>query len=305
MRINNVGKSYDGRQVLSDVTLLVERGQRIGVIGPNGSGKTTLMRMLAGQLLPDEGWVIPGEGVRIGYFAQGQAELDPDSTVLDHILQVRNLTIEEARRHLAAFLFFDDEIHAPVGRLSGGEQNRVALAQLILRNPNLLLLDEPTNHLDIASRTALEGALAEYDGTLIVVSHDRYFLDTVCERLWIVEDGRVNIFFGTYSEYAEKRRTAGADEEGANAAGAAAKQAGRAESAIADKRRGGERGRKQRASCGSNRRDWLQWKTRSSGGKRRSASSRKRWLIRNCTLMGNGRGRRCKRTNMRSRCSTN
>lgn len=236
MRINNVGKSYDGRQVLSDVTLLVERGQRIGVIGPNGSGKTTLMRMLAGQLLPDEGWVIPGEGVRIGYFAQGQAELDPDSTVLDHILQVRNLTIEEARRHLAAFLFFDDEIHAPVGRLSGGEQNRVALAQLILRNPNLLLLDEPTNHLDIASRTALEGALAEYDGTLIVVSHDRYFLDTVCERLWIVEDGRVNIFLGTYSEYAEKRRTAGADEEGANAAGAAANQAGRAESAIADEK---------------------------------------------------------------------
>ena len=114
--------------------------------------------------------------------------------------------MRKPRRHLAAFLFFGDEIHAPVGRLSGGEQNRVALAQLILRQPNVLLLDEPTNHLDIAARTALEAALEEYDGTLIVVSHDRYFLDTVCDRLWIVEDGRVEVFLGTYSEYAEKRR---------------------------------------------------------------------------------------------------
>lgn len=212
MRLKGVGKSYGERRVLGDVTQLVERGQRIGIIGPNGSGKTTLMRMMAGDLSPDEGWVIPGEGVRIGYFAQGQATLDPDATVLDHVLRARELTIEEARRHLAAFLFFGDEIHAPVGRLSGGEQNRVALAQLILEEPNVLLLDEPTNHLDIAARTALEAALEDYDGTLIVVSHDRYFLDTVCDRLWVVEDGRVNVFLGTYSEYAERRRLVQADE---------------------------------------------------------------------------------------------
>ncbi len=214
MRLKDAGKSYGDRRVLTDVNLLVERGQRIGVIGPNGSGKTTLMRLLAGRLAPDEGWVIPGEGVRIGFFAQGQAELDPDASVLDHVLAVRSLTNEEARRHLAAFLFFGDEIHAPVGRLSGGEQNRVALAQLILRQPNVLLLDEPTNHLDIAARTALEAALEEYDGTLIVVSHDRYFLDTVCDRLWIVEDGRVEVFLGTYSEYAEKRRAQRASQAG-------------------------------------------------------------------------------------------
>lgn len=212
MRLKGVGKSYGERRVLGDVTQLVERGQRIGIIGPNGSGKTTLMRMMAGDLSPDEGWVIPGEGVRIGYFAQGQATLDPDATVLDHVLRARELTIEEARRHLAAFLFFGDEIHALVGRLSGGEQNRVALAQLILEEPNVLLLDEPTNHLDIAARTALEAALEDYDGTLIVVSHDRYFLDTVCDRLWVVEDGRVNVFLGTYSEYAERRRQMQADE---------------------------------------------------------------------------------------------
>lgn len=216
MRLNGVSKSYGDRPVLSDVNLLVERGHRIGVIGPNGSGKTTLMRLLAGELTPDAGSVAQGEGVRIGYFAQGQSELDPAATVLDHVLSVRDLTIEEARRHLAAFLFFGDEIHAPVGRLSGGERNRVALAQLILRRPNVLLLDEPTNHLDIAARTALEAALENFDGTLIVVSHDRYFLDTVCERLWIVEDGRVGVFVGTYSEYADRRR----EETGTAVAGA-------------------------------------------------------------------------------------
>lgn len=225
-RVKGAGKAYGGRPVLSDVNLLVERGQRIGVIGPNGSGKTTLMRLLAGRLAPDEGWVIPGEGVRIGFFAQGQAELDPEATVLDHILSVRRLTMEEARRHLAAFLFFGDDIHAPVGRLSGGEQNRVALAQLILRQPNVLLLDEPTNHLDIAARTALEAALEDFDGTVIVVSHDRYFLDTVCDRLWIVQDGRVETFLGTYSEYAEKRRALEArlqaQQAGRQAAGGAA-----------------------------------------------------------------------------------
>ena len=217
LRLKGVGKSYGERAVLSDLDLLVDRGQRIGVIGANGSGKTTLIRLLAGELTPDTGLVIPGEGVRIGYFAQGQAELDGQATVLDHVLAVRDLTIEEARRHLAAFLFFGDEIFAPVGRLSGGERNRVALAQLILRQPNVLLLDEPTNHLDIAARTALEAALAEYDGTLIVVSHDRYFLDTVCDSLWIVQDSRVSVFDGTYSEYARRRREEAASSGGVGA----------------------------------------------------------------------------------------
>lgn len=228
LRLKDVTKAYGQRAVLQGVTLLVERGQRIGVIGPNGSGKTTLLRLMAGRLAPDAGWVVPGEGVRIGYFAQGQAELDPDASVLDHMLRVRNLTMEEARRHLAAFLFFDDDIHAPVGRLSGGEQNRVALAQLILMQPNLLLLDEPTNHLDIASRTALEAALAEFEGTLVVVSHDRYFLDTVCDRLWVVGDGHVQVFLGTYSEYAEKRRREQTAENGARGGGAAGNGAGAA-----------------------------------------------------------------------------
>ena len=213
MRLQGVAKRFGERTVLNGVNLAVERGQRIGVIGPNGSGKTTLLQIIAGRLAPDEGWVIPGEGVRIGYFAQGHDDLDPEASVLDHILAVKRLTPEEARRHLARFLFFDDDVLAPVGRLSGGERARVALARLILREPNLLLLDEPTNHLDIAARTALEAALSEYEGTLIVVSHDRYFLDTVCDTLWCVENGAVRSFDGNYGVYAAWRAAQAAGHE--------------------------------------------------------------------------------------------
>src|SRR5690606_5687551 len=109
-----------------------------GVIGQNGTGKTTLLQLVAGRLTPDEGWVIPGEGVRMGYFAQGQEDLEPERTVLDHMLDVQRLSPEEVRRHLARFLFQGDEVMAPVGRLSGGERARVALARLILMQPNLL-----------------------------------------------------------------------------------------------------------------------------------------------------------------------
>lgn len=223
VRLVGVVKRFGDRTVLDGVDLTVERGQRIGVIGANGSGKTTLLKLIAGRLVPDEGWVIPGEGVRMGYFAQGQEDLEPDRTVLDHMLMVRRLSPEEARRHLARFLFQGDEVLAPVGRLSGGERARVSLARLILMQPNLLLLDEPTNHLDIAARTALEAALSEYDGTLIVVSHDRYFLDTVCDSLWVVEGGKVRPFDGTYSEFAAQRQS----EQASEAAGGSGNQARR------------------------------------------------------------------------------
>lgn len=211
LRIRGVSKSFGEQSVLSNVDLVAERGQRIGVTGPNGSGKTTLLRMLAGLLAPDAGEVMRGAGVHVGYFAQGQEDLEPDLTVLDHLLAEHDLTIEAARRHLARFLFLGDEIYAPAGRLSGGERNRVALARLILRKPNVLLLDEPTNHLDVNARTALEEALADFDGTIVAVSHDRYFLDTVCDRLWIVNGGAVDTFVGTYSEWAamkQQERTA-------------------------------------------------------------------------------------------------
>lgn len=212
LRLDNVSKSFGSRPVLRDVQLLAERGQRIGVIGPNGSGKTTLLRLLAGRLQPDKGEVLYGTGVNIGYFAQGQEDLSPERTVLEHVQAEHDLTIEEARRHLARFLFFGDEIYASVGRLSGGERNRVALARLILRQPNVLLLDEPTNHLDVNARVALEEALAQYDGTIVAISHDRYFLDRICDRLWIVDAGRVETFVGTYSQWAAARQKQKAEQ---------------------------------------------------------------------------------------------
>ncbi|MBO8141494.1 MAG: ABC-F family ATP-binding cassette domain-containing protein [Firmicutes bacterium] len=234
MRLRDVAKALGGRAVLDGVDLVVERGQRIGVIGPNGSGKTTLLRLMAGQLAPDRGWVIPGEGVKIGYFAQGHEDLDPKATVLEHILAAGRISREEALAHLARFLFTGDGVHVPVGSLSGGERSRVALARLILRRPNVLLLDEPTNHLDVAARTALEAALAEYDGSIVAVSHDRYFLDTICERLWIVGDGRVEVFEGTYTDYARARQE---QAQGKSAAGSASPDAAPAERP--DRDRGG------------------------------------------------------------------
>jgi len=235
VRLKGVVKRFGNRTVLDGIDLVVERGQRIGVIGQNGTGKTTLLQLVAGRLTPDEGWVIPGEGVRMGYFAQGQEDLEPERTVLDHMLAVQRLSPEEVRRHLARFLFQGDEVMAPVGRLSGGERARVALARLILMQPNLLLLDEPTNHLDIAARTALEAALADYDGTLIAVSHDRYFLDTVCDTLWVVEGGKVQVFDGNYSAFAAARQAAQAQAPaGAGAArGASAGVTGDAPGGVA------------------------------------------------------------------------
>lgn len=205
LRARAVSKAFGEHTVLQAVDVLAERGQRIGVIGPNGSGKTTLLRLLAGDLAPDTGEIAYGSGVRLGYFAQGQQDLEPERTVAEHMLAENDLTVEALRRHLARFLFFGDEIHAPVGRLSGGERNRVALARLILRQPNVLLLDEPTNHLDVTARIALEGALTEFDGVIVAVSHDRYFLESVCDRLWIVEASGVDAFVGSYSQWAEAR----------------------------------------------------------------------------------------------------
>ena len=238
LRVRGVSKSFGDRVVLEDVDLLAERGQRIGVIGPNGSGKTTLLRMLTGLLEPDAGQVLRGSGVETGYFAQGQEDLDPHLTVLDHLLAEHDLTLEAARRHLARFLFFGDEIHAPIRQLSGGERNRVALARLILRKPNVLLLDEPTNHLDVSARTALEEALAAFDGTIIAVSHDRYFLDNVCDRLWIVDGGTVETFVGTYSEWTTVKRGEGATHGALALAAGASPGAARVPEATAAGRKG-------------------------------------------------------------------
>ncbi len=193
-------------EVLSGVSLEIYRGERIGLLGPNGAGKTTLLRLIAGLESPTSGIVALGVGVHPRYFAQESTEaLDPANTVLDEILADRPMTPEQVRTYLGRFLFSGEDVFNRVGMLSGGERQRLSLAQLLLDGPNLLLLDEPTNHLDIPSREALEAALREFPGTMIVATHDRYLLERLTTRILTVDDRGVADFRGTYHELRERR----------------------------------------------------------------------------------------------------
>ncbi|MGI8550539.1 MAG: ABC-F family ATP-binding cassette domain-containing protein [Dehalococcoidia bacterium] len=183
----------------------IERACRVAIIGPNGCGKTTLLRTIAGEVPPGDGLVRIGYNVHMAYYRQGTEHLDEEATILNELLESRNLPLAEARNLLARFLFRGDDILKRVGMLSGGERSRLALAKLSVSGANFLLLDEPTNHLDIAAQEALEQVLSTYDGTLLVVSHDRRFIDSIATDLWPVEDGRLTPFHGTYSDYVASR----------------------------------------------------------------------------------------------------
>lgn len=182
--------------------LELHRGERVALLGPNGSGKTTLLRTLIGELPPLQGHPQLGHNVAIGYYAQGHDRLNLEATVLEEILRVDPRMGEtQARTLLGRFLFRGDDVFKRVGDLSGGERSRVALAQLTLLPGNLLILDEPTNHLDINAREALEAVLKEYPGSILFVSHDRYFIDALADKLWVVRDGRLIEHIGNYSDY--------------------------------------------------------------------------------------------------------
>jgi len=190
----------NGNTILANVDMDIMKGDKIGVFGPNGSGKTTLMRALLGKI-PTEGelWVAPG--ARIGYFSQHHEKLDLNLTAEEQILKtIGKDRRPEARSMLARMLLIGDQVERPMGTLSGGERARVALALLLLSETNLLVLDEPTNYLDIPSKHAVEEALNDYEGTIIVVTHDRYLLDSVCTKVCEVRNGTVNITNGTYSQ---------------------------------------------------------------------------------------------------------
>jgi ATP-binding cassette, subfamily F, member 3 len=183
--------------------LELHRGHCVALMGANGSGKTTLLRTIVGELPQLSGRVNFGVGVSVGYYAQTHDELNLDNTVLEEVHRVKPLEkTERIRTLLGRFLFSNDDVFKRVGDLSGGERSRVALAQLTLKEPNLLILDEPTNHLDIASREALESVLLEFPGTILFVSHDRYFIDALADTIWMVENGTVTTFEGDYTEYA-------------------------------------------------------------------------------------------------------
>ena len=178
--------------------LAARRGDRIGIVGPNGAGKTTLLRTIAGELPPLDGAITFGTGVQLGYLAQLREAAIPGATVLDALLETVPVTPGEARGYLARFLFRGDDAFKEVRLLSGGERSRLELGLLGVMPSNVYLLDEPTNHLDVVAREAIETFLLETPATMLVVSHDRRFLDTVCERLWVVDDGAVAPFDGGY-----------------------------------------------------------------------------------------------------------
>ena len=227
---------------------MVGRGDRIGMIGPNGGGKTTLLRTLVGQMQPLEGRLTLGRNVQVGYYAQTHENLNLNATLLDEIRQVSHLSEEGARGYLGRFLFTGDDVFKLVGQLSGGERSRVALAKLTLQGANTLVLDEPTNHLDLPAREALEGILREYDGTLIFVSHDRYFVDALATTIWALEDGAVQVYEGNYSRYRTRHAQieAAAQQAQAREAAQLARTAAEAEtpSISGGTARGGRRGKR-------------------------------------------------------------
>ena len=215
--LRDVSKSYGPLRVLDKVNVSIERGDRIAVVGPNGAGKSTLIRIIAGVESYDEGERAPGHELTTSYYAQHQAdELTPDLDVLGVIDAVAQGDIRKRLRSiLGSFLFHGDEVFKPVSVLSGGEKSRLALARMLLRPANLLVMDEPTNHLDIRSKAVLQDALVNYEGTTVIVSHDRGFLDPIVNRVLEVTPGHIRLLHGTVTEYFARR----ADERKAEAEG--------------------------------------------------------------------------------------
>jgi len=216
IHLHQASMTYGAHRVLDSIELALTPGARIGLLGLNGAGKSTLIRLLAGETPPVSGRRTEGRGLVIGYFAQHQLEqLRPDESPLQHLLRLEPPTREQVLRdYLGGFDFRGKMADCPVGPFSGGEKSRLALALLVRRKPNLLLLDEPTNHLDLEMRQALTAALAEYEGSLVLVSHDRALLRTVCDDFLLVCDGKVEPFDGTVEDYIcwlAARRTASAN----------------------------------------------------------------------------------------------
>lgn len=204
MELTGISKSYDHQVLLGDINLKMRKGDKMALLGPNGCGKTTLFKMIMGEVKPDSGEIRKGSRVTIGYFAQEHEDLVESHTVLDEILYNFDLNLEQSRTWLGRMLFTDEDVFKKVGDLSGGERGRLSLLKLVLSGANFLLLDEPTNHLDIESREAVENMLDNYPGTILFVSHDRCFIDTIAEQVVAVENKNLKLYWGNYSYYHEK-----------------------------------------------------------------------------------------------------
>lgn len=205
LELRGVAKAFGRRVILDGVDEILWHGERVGVVGPNGSGKSVLFRLILGKEQPERGEVLLGPSVRVGYYAQEHETLDFNKSVLDTVRFAGNMSESNAVSFLLRYLFSYQQAQQRVGDLSGGERSRLQLALLVLSGANFLLLDEPTNNLDIASAEVLENALADFVGTVLVISHDRYFLDRTVERILTIENGRLVRHVGGYSDFlAEK-----------------------------------------------------------------------------------------------------
>ena len=224
LTIKGLSKSFGQRALFSGVDLEVVGGERIALLGDNGTGKSTLIKILMGEEGPDEGKIRMGPTVKIGYLPQIIHFDHPERSLLDTMLYELDCTAQTARNRLASFKFRGEDVFKPVSALSGGEQSRLRLCMLMDEKINLLILDEPTNHLDIQSREWIEEAVEEYEGTLLFVSHDRYFIDRFATRVWVLEDGQVTDFRGSYGEYRAARERKQAQAVPAPAAAPAEKK---------------------------------------------------------------------------------
>ncbi len=214
LMVKDLKKGFDGRILFQNLNLHLRAGDRVAIIGPNGVGKSTLLNIIARQLNPDGGTVVYGSNVDLGYYEQHQTKLHPDKDILNELWDdFPRLEIDRVRGVLALFLLTGDDVFQPIHTLSGGEKGRVSLAKLMLRHDNFLLLDEPTNHLDMDSREVLEGALEDFDGTILTVSHDRYFINRVANRVVEMSPEGAKVYIGNYDDYLEKKRLEEAGDE--------------------------------------------------------------------------------------------
>ena len=206
LQMSGLSKSFGEKHLFHDLTLRVRAGDRVALIGPNGVGKSTLVKIIVGEEKPDTGFIRYGSNVDIGYYDQHQSTLHADKTVLDEVWdRFPQMEQSNVRGALGMFLFTGDDVFKPIHTLSGGEKGRVALTALMLRKDNLLLLDEPTNHLDMDSREVLEDALADFSGTIITVSHDRYFINRIANRIIEMQPDGVTEYIGNYDDYIERK----------------------------------------------------------------------------------------------------
>ncbi|MBE5816035.1 MAG: ABC-F type ribosomal protection protein [Clostridiales bacterium] len=206
LEADRLSKHFDGETVFENVSFKLRTGDRVALIGPNGVGKSTLFKILMNQLTPDTGVVRYGTNIDVGYYDQHQQSLNPNNTILDEVWNdFPTMEQSKVRGALGLFLFTGDEVYEQIGKLSGGERGRVALTKLMLKKDNLLLLDEPTNHLDMDSREVLEDALRDFPGTILAISHDRYFINRFADRVMVMEQDGIREYLGNFDDYMEKR----------------------------------------------------------------------------------------------------